>query len=188
MAFQRDFSAPSHCRRTHLARSPQCSTRAINMNDNNLRIPSLLRREIAASTLRTPRPNRFATVTPRDHRRIPFDVDLHRSSQPNGTLERAPRTALRLQAREAEPNEQWDGFWCVEDDRYYTRCTRADGAVEWYTIRDAAPAAVRHARTRVIPFRRRSTAIVFVSRRDQAPVLVGVSRRRAPSPRRGGRS
>lgn len=56
-AFQRSRSISSRCHHTHLAHSPHWSTCAINMNDNNLRERSLLRQEIAGSTLRTPRSN-----------------------------------------------------------------------------------------------------------------------------------
>ena len=54
------------------------------------------------------------------------------SHPPAGTLEAAPRTALR----ENSAREQWDGFWCVEDDRYYARCTRSNGGVQWFRIAD----------------------------------------------------
>jgi hypothetical protein len=53
--FQRVFGSTSHCDSTHLARSPQRSTCAINMNDNNLRECSLLRVIVVVSTLPTPR-------------------------------------------------------------------------------------------------------------------------------------
>lgn len=55
--FQRVFRSTSCCQHTHLARSPHCSTRAINMCDNNLRPILLLRADSANSTLRTPRQN-----------------------------------------------------------------------------------------------------------------------------------
>ena len=73
-AFQRFFSISSRCRFMHLAQSPHSSTCAINMNDNNLRRGSLLRPETAGSTLRTPRPNRYANGPLRDHRRSRFST------------------------------------------------------------------------------------------------------------------
>jgi hypothetical protein len=68
-AFQRIFAWTSRCHVTHLAQSPQPSTCAIHMNDNNLGKHSLLRLESTASTLRSPRRNRYATDAPRDPRR-----------------------------------------------------------------------------------------------------------------------
>lgn len=44
------------------------------MNDNNLRVGSLLRPETGGPTLRTPRPNRSADVLLRDHRRSRFST------------------------------------------------------------------------------------------------------------------
>jgi hypothetical protein len=117
------------------------------------------------------------------------DVDLSRSQPPHGTLERAPRTALRPRTHVVdEATERWEGFWCVRDDRYYTRCTHADGRIEWYTIRDDGGGEGTTARARVLPLRRRTATMRFVSTRpDQAPILVGVSRSRRARPRRGAR-
>jgi hypothetical protein len=76
-------------------------------------------------------------------------VHLVASLPPAGTLEVAPRTALREQST----REQWDGFWCVEDDRYYARCTRSNGTIQWYRYADER-APVRRAReARVLPLR-----------------------------------
>jgi hypothetical protein len=116
-------------------------------------------------------------------------VDLQLSQAPHGTLERAPTTALRPRTRELDAaNEQWDGFWCVEDDRYYARCIRSNGSVEWYSIRDSASATVARPVARVLPYRRPLATILFVSRGDRSPAFIGVSRRRSTWPRRGGRS
>jgi hypothetical protein len=115
-------------------------------------------------------------------------VDLQLSQPPHGTLERAPTTALRPQTRDIDAaNEQWDGFWCVQDDRYYARCTRSDGIVEWYAIRDAVSDTVVQHGARVLPYRRPLATIVFVSRRDASPAFGGVSRRRSARSRRGDR-
>src|SRR5688572_4712987 len=46
----------------YLGDSPHFSTRAIHMNDNNLRARSLLRPEIGGSTLRVPRSNGRAAL------------------------------------------------------------------------------------------------------------------------------
>ena len=70
------------------------------------------------------------------------------STPPTGTLEVAPRTALR----ESTSREQWDGFWCVDDDRYYARCSRSDGTVRWFRIAEARVRVRRDAR--VLPLRR----------------------------------
>lgn len=71
-AFQRVFVRTSPCADMHLAQSPQISTRAINMNDNNLREAPLLRAEFVGSTLRSPRTNRFAD----EHREIPSRIRI----------------------------------------------------------------------------------------------------------------
>jgi hypothetical protein len=52
---------------------------------------------------------------------------------PKGELDRAPRTSLS----ENSASECWDGFWCGE--RYFTRRTRRDGSVRWFTIADSRP-------------------------------------------------
>jgi hypothetical protein len=72
---------------------------------------------------------------------------------PKGKLDRAPRTSLC----EDSASESWDGFWCEE--RYVTRCTRADGSVAWFRIAET-PATHRwhSAATRVLAFPRREDA------------------------------
>ena len=55
-------------------------------------------------------------------------MHLLRCNPPQGSLESAPRTSLRADSAQ----ERWEGFWCADDDRYYTRCARADGSEQWY--------------------------------------------------------
>ena len=50
-------------------------------------------------------------------------------------LESAPKTSLRADSEQ----EQWEGFWSVADEHYYTRCVRADGAESWFRMVDEAP-------------------------------------------------
>jgi hypothetical protein len=76
-------------------------------------------------------------------------VHLVASLPPAGTLEVAPRTALREQST----REQWDGFWCVEDDRYYARCTRSNGTIQWYRYADERFRVRRAREARVLPLR-----------------------------------
>jgi hypothetical protein len=104
-------------------------------------------------------------------------------------------------------HERWDGFWCVSDERYYTRCRQLDGREQWYRIADAStsltPAHVRE--SRVLPLRPRRIAapdgrvvlsrdarrtLLFVSVRSCGrDILVGSSRNRTRSrPRRAGDS
>jgi hypothetical protein len=59
-------------------------------------------------------------------------VHLFPCSPPNGSLEPAPRTSLRSDSAQ----EQWQGFWCVADDRYYARCLSSDGSVQWHRYGD----------------------------------------------------
>lgn len=73
-------------------------------------------------------------------------------SPPKGELDRAPRTSLS----ENSASENWDGFW--SDERYYTRCTRSDGRVQWYRIVDTAVTRPWRNAPRVLPFRRAEEA------------------------------
>jgi hypothetical protein len=54
---------------------------------------------------------------------------------------------------------EWEGFWCVQDEGYYTRCITTAGE-QWYRVADEASAPERltggGAGARVIPMRRRS--------------------------------
>ena len=69
--------------------------------------------------------------------------------------------------------EQWEGFWCLGDERYYTRCVRADGGEQWYRIDDTRSA-------KVLPFRRTLTQdvrrTVMLGRYGQRCILVRTSR------------
>ena len=106
------------------------------MNDNNLRELVLLRPHVATSTFTAPRAirRRFRASPPQRSPTQPHsDVHLVPCSEPKGELDRAPRSSLS----ENSASETWDGFWC--DDRYYTRRTRRDGSVRWFTIVDARP-------------------------------------------------
>jgi hypothetical protein len=70
-------------------------------------------------------------------------------SPPRGSLEQAPATSLGRDSAQ----EQWEGFWCLSDERYYARCTYADGTEQWHRIADTIGA-------RVLPFRLASAARV----------------------------
>lgn len=71
-------------------------------------------------------------IAPENHV-APALVQLLPCNRPTGLLESAPRTSLRVEA-EHGPGE-WEGFWS-DDERYYLRCARADGAEQWYRIED----------------------------------------------------
>ena len=58
---------------------------------------------------------------------------------PSGSLEPAPRTSLRKDTRD----ETWDGFWGVEDEQYYARCTSAHGVEQWYRVIDEPRSVTR---------------------------------------------
>lgn len=90
------------------------------------------------------------------------------SNHPEGTLEVAPRTALR----ENSAQERWDGFWCIADDRYYARCTRADGSVQWF--RFAAERVRVRRETPVLPMRRVSYVprTVLVGRYGRRSIMI----------------
>ena len=103
-------------------------------------------------------------------------------NRPTGSLEAAPRTSLRADS----PQEKWDGFWCVADEGYYTRCTYTDGRECWFRMADETPRDDHFdgPRARVIRFSsKRATedvvAMRLISSRGRRPVLVGASRRRA---------
>jgi hypothetical protein len=81
--------------------------------------------------------------------------------------------------------ERWDGFWCVVDERYYTRCTRRDGSTQWFRIAEEAITVRQLREARVLPMRRRADqasvarrTILVGSRSGTRTMLVGASRRR----------
>lgn len=96
---------------------------------------------------------------------------------PEGVLEPAPGTSLR----EAAAGEQWDGFWSVDDERFYTRCVSASGE-RWFRIADIArtqPAA----RVILFPVARQSPRM-FVGRYRGQAMLVGTRPRRPAGAKR----
>lgn len=111
---------------------------------------------------------------PRDHRRSRFhDVHLVPCHPPVGELDGAPRTSLS----ENSASESWDGFW--SEERYYTRCTRDDGSVQWYRVADERSVLpARPFTARVLPLRRSNRRMLLVGSRDRA-ILIGTSKRRA---------
>ncbi|HEX7938800.1 MAG TPA: hypothetical protein VF483_07380 [Gemmatimonadaceae bacterium] len=102
-------------------------------------------------------------------------------NRPTGSLETAPRTSLGTDS----PQETWEGFWCIADEGYYTRCTYADGRECWFRLADEAPREDRYDRVRsnIIKFSSTRAHDDVVSMRLMAvhgrrPILVGASRRR----------
>jgi len=96
---------------------------------------------------------------------------------PQEPLEAAPPSALL-----AEPvdGEHWDGFW--SSDNYYVRCTRTDGAIEWFEVADdvSEPAAAAEARVLALRpttrFQSRVSVVVAQSPAGRR-MLVGSARR-----------
>jgi hypothetical protein len=118
----------------------------------------------------------------------PSRVQLLPCNRPSGTLESAPRTALRTDSA----LERWEGFWSVDDDGYYTRCIGADGNSHWYRIADeAARKPVLEAR--VLPLRPLhgrefpvTHRMLLLSPADgRRPILVGSSKRAPRAQSRG---
>lgn len=102
-------------------------------------------------------------------------------NRPTGVLEPAPATSLR----EAASDGQWDGFWCVADERYYTRCVSA-GVERWFRIADDANALrliSRPRRANGIPFPVAENAVprMIVGRYRGQAMIVGTRRRREPA-------
>ncbi|HEU4993660.1 MAG TPA: hypothetical protein VFT29_02535 [Gemmatimonadaceae bacterium] len=117
-------------------------------------------------------------------------MHLSPCSPPQGSLESAPRTSLRADT----PHESWDGFWCLADEGYYTRCRRSDGTEQWYRIAES--------RVRVVPDSAVLTLRPRSARHDNSkmmlvrpshgrvPMLIGTSRRGSrsrPTDRAGAR-
>jgi hypothetical protein len=73
--------------------------------------------------------------------------------------------------------EQWNGFWCLTDGKYYARCVERDGREVWFCIADDSGA-------RVLPFRRRgadaprSRSVMVFGRVGRRSVLIGRYARR----------
>lgn len=112
----------------------------------------------------------------------PLSVQLLPCNRPTGSLETAPRTSLRADS----PQETWEGFWCIADEGYYTRCTHADGHECWFRLADESPRE-EHSdgpRARIIKFSSSRAhedvmAMRLMAARGRRPILVGTSRRRA---------
>jgi hypothetical protein len=147
------------------------------MNHNDLGEESLLRAVSANSTLRSPRANRLTEFTARSQR-IPVLVQLVPCIRPDGPLEPAPATSLGA----AEAGERWEGFWCVADERFYTRCTSAAGRERWYRIADlsgeARPTRRGSARVLAFPVHAAARPRMLVGRYRGQAMLVGTSARR----------
>ena len=75
---------------------------------------------------------------------------------PAGILEVAPRTSLGEDTADA----RWEGFWCLDDDRYYARRSRANGVVEWFRYAEGRARVRRWREARVLPIRRARMMIV----------------------------
>ena len=76
-------------------------------------------------------------------------------NHPQGSLESAPCTSLRApRARLDSPQDRWEGFWRVADERYYTRCIRADGTAQWYRIADIRATKILRFRPSLVSVRR----------------------------------
>lgn len=107
-------------------------------------------------------------------------MHLFPCNRPNGSLEVAPRTSLCADSA----TERWEGFWCLEDDRYYTRCVRDGSREQWFSIVDESPRA-RIRETRVLPLRPRGGREYPVTRHmmlvtpvdGSRAILIGGSRR-----------
>ena len=104
---------------------------------------------------------------------------------PQGPLEDAPLSALL--AADVEQGDRWEAFW--SSDSYLVRCTRAEGAIEWFMVADddAAIASAeevvqpgqRTKPTRVLqfPLRQMQTRVVIAKGPDGRGMLVGTARR-----------
>ena len=139
-----------------------------------------------------PRSDDVATCAARDAPRHPLPlqlivVQLLPCNRPHGALEVAPRSALCVDSA----TETWEGFWCLADERHYSRCVRADGAEQWYHLVDEVPRG-RAREPRVIPLRPRGGRDFPVTRHmmlvtpadGSRAILIGGSRRGSRAERR----
>jgi hypothetical protein len=123
----------------------------------------------------------------RFHHRCPHPLQFVRllpCSPPDGSLESAPQSALCDDA----PGTQWDGFWAQANERYYVRCTRADGSIQWFRFADE-DAISTDSGARVLALHprvsaRRETRMRVMTARSGRPVLVGVRPARRSAGRR----
>ncbi|HSJ63358.1 MAG TPA: hypothetical protein VK922_05545 [Gemmatimonadaceae bacterium] len=105
-------------------------------------------------------------------------MELVACAAPRGILEVAPTPGLRKDS----PTELWEGFW-AEDDRFYARCTRPAGAIEWYRYEELEVAVDRpgsghgpSATSNTGARRRTRTLLLRHSRNPAQRYLLGVSR------------
>jgi hypothetical protein len=106
-------------------------------------------------------------------------VHLLPCHRPTGSLEPAPRTSLRADSAHG----QWEGYWSVANEAYYTRCVRADGGEQWYRVADD-DSREQLAEARVIPLRRVHGRMLLVpASKDRRLMLVGTLRRRSRAAR-----
>lgn len=74
-------------------------------------------------------------------------------ASPQEPLETAPRSALVADPVDGG-DEQWDGFWSEASDEYFVRCTKLDGATEWFRVEDdVVDPRLRGSDTRVLAIR-----------------------------------
>ena len=128
-----------------------------------------------------PRDNPAASALTAKSQALTVLVHLIRCHRPSGALEPAPSTSLR----EPAEGEQWAGFWCLTDDRYYARCSSTAGE-RWFLIADGAddlaPGRRRRARSNVVAFPRTATSPrMIVGRYRGQAMIVGTRRRREPT-------
>jgi hypothetical protein len=105
-------------------------------------------------------------------------MDLVACAAPRGMLEVAPAPGLGQDSS----TELWEGYW-AEDDRFYARCTRSTGAIDWYRYEELEVAVDRPgydhgpSATSNIGARRRTRTLLLRTTRNPAQrYLLGVSR------------
>ena len=93
-------------------------------------------------------------------------------------MESAPRTSLRADSA----RERWEGYWCIADEGYYTRCVGPDGSDQWFRFADE-DTRVALAEARVLTLRPKDTKhlhtrmVLLRPSQGRRPILVGTSRR-----------